>query len=183
MQSNNEVSESVFILLVSHSIKYILSKKVDKKQSKAEIEELGSQLGVKIVNYLLTTRENPITRTKKEDKDYMEYIMSQAWYFVFKDNNVIVEKKGEGKFVITCGDLRMFNYLSELKNLNANNDVLDSVLVFIAAMLKGFLSVFNLDSSVIPSVQNYSTKCLKNLQKTQYVFTFEVNILNNLKGN
>ena len=64
MQYQAEVFDSVFLLMVNESIKYIFSKQLDKKAQKQEIEELGFQLGEKVTNNLLNTDNNKITSEK-----------------------------------------------------------------------------------------------------------------------
>ena len=178
MQYQSEVFDSIFLLMVNESIKYIFSKKLDKKSQKQEIEELGIQLGEKVTNNLLNTDNNKITSENNSTESYFQFITQNVWDFIFKDKYCQLTKENEGSnFVITSGDIRLYNYLVIEKG-NQNDPKLEAVLNFICGIIKGALNVFNIECIVIPNVANYSRHLVKdkNFPEFQYIFTFNVNI-------
>ena len=179
MQYQNEVFDSIFLLTVNESIKYIFSKKLDKKAQKQEIEELGFQLGEKVTNHLLNTDNNRITSEKNSIETYFQFITQNVWEFIFRDKYCQSTKENNGSnFIITSGDIRLYNYLVTEKG-NQNDPKLEAVLNFICGIIKGALNVFNIECIIIPNVANYSrhlVKDMKNFPVFQYIFTFNFNI-------
>ena len=179
MQYQLDVYESIFILMVNESIKYIFSKNLDKKSQKQEIEELGFQLGEKVTNNLLNSDNNRITSEKNSTETYFQFITQNVWDYIFKDKYCQLTKENDGSnYVITSGDIRLYNYLVTEKG-NLNDVKLESVLNFISGIIKGALNVFNIECIVIPNVANFSrhlVKEMKNNPEFQYVFTFNVNV-------
>ena len=118
MQYQNEVFDSIFLLTVNESIKYIFSKKLDKKAQKQEIEELGFQLGEKVTNHLLNTDNNRITSEKNSIETYFQFITQNVWEFIFRDKYCQSTKENNGSnFIITSGDIRLYNYLVTEKGI------------------------------------------------------------------
>ena len=179
MQYQLDVYDSIFILMVNESIKYIFSKNLDKKSQKQEIEELGFQLGEKVTNNLLNSDNNRITSEKNSTETYFQFITQNVWDSIFKDKYCQLTKENDGSnYVITSGDIRLYNYLVTEKG-NLNDVKLESVLNFISGIIKGALNVFNIECIVIPNVANFSrhlVKEMKNNPEFQYVFTFNVNV-------
>ena len=179
MQYQLDVYDSIFILMVNESIKYIFSKNLDKKSQKQEIEELGFQLGEKVANNLLNSDNNRITSEKNSTETYFQFITQNVWDYIFKDKYCQLTKENDGSnYVITSGDIRLYNYLVTEKG-NLNDVKLESVLNFISGIIKGALNVFNIECIVIPNVANFSrhlVKEMKNNPEFQYVFTFNVNV-------
>ena len=179
MQYQLDVYDSIFILMVNESIKYIFSKNLDKKSQKQEIEELGFQLGEKVTNNLLNSDNNRITSEKNSTETYFQFITQNVWDYIFKDKYCLLTKENDGSnYVITSGDIRLYNYLVTEKG-NLNDVKLESVLNFISGIIKGALNVFNIECIVIPNVANFSrhlVKEMKNNPEFQYVFTFNVNV-------
>ena len=178
MLYQQEVSDSLFLLMVNESIQYIFSKKLDKKAQKQEIEELGFQLGEKVTNNLLNTDNNKITSEKNTTESYFQFITQNVWEFIFRDKFCQLTKENDGSnFVITSGDIRLYNYLV-LEKGNLNDPKLEAVLNFICGIIKGALNVFNIECIVIPNVANYSRHLIKdkNFPEFQYIFTFNVNV-------
>ena len=179
MQYQLDVYDSIFILMVNESIKYIFSKNLDKKSQKQEIEELGFQLGEKVTNNLLNSDNNRITTEKNSTETYFQFITQNVWDYIFKDKYCQLTKENDGSnYVITSGDIRLYNYLVTEKG-NLNDVKLESVLNFISGIIKGALNVFNIECIVIPNVANFSrhlVKEMKNNPEFQYVFTFNVNV-------
>ncbi len=179
MQYQLDVYDSIFILMVNESIKYIFSKNLDKKSQKQEIEELGFQLGEKVTNNLLNSDNNRITSEKNSTETYFQFITQNVWDYIFKDKYCQLTKENDGSnYVITSGDIRLYNYLVTEKG-NLNDVKLESVLNFISGVIKGALNVFNIECIVIPNVANFSrhlVKEMKNNPEFQYVFTFNVNV-------
>ena len=179
MQYQAEVFDSVFLLMVNESIQYIFSKKLDKKSQKQEIEELGFQLGEKVTNNLLNTDNNKISSDTNSTEVFFQFITQNVWEFIFKDKYCTLSKENDGaNFVITSGDIRLYNYLVTEKG-NQNDPKLEAILNFISGIIKGALNVFNIECIVIPNVANYSrhlAKDMKNNSEFQYIFTFNINI-------
>ena len=180
MLYQQEVSDSLFLLMVNESIQYIFSKKLDKKAQKQEIEELGFQLGEKVTNNLLNTNNNRITSERNTIENYFLFITQNVWNFIFQDKDCQYTKENDGSnFVITSGDIRLYNFLITEKG-NQNDPKLEAVLNFLCGIIKGSLSVFNIECIVIPNVANYSKHLVKDIKNFpdiyQYIFTFNVNV-------
>ena len=180
MYFQQEVYDSIFLLMVNESIQYIFSKKLDKKAQKQEIEELGFQLGEKVTNYLLNTDNNRITSEKNTTENYFQFITQNVWEFIFKDKYCQFTKENDGSnFVITSGDIKLYNFLVTEKG-NQSDPKLEAVLNYVCGIIKGALNVFNIECIVIPNVVNYSRHLVKELKNFpdiyQYIFTFNVNV-------
>ena len=180
MNFQSDVFDSIFLLMVNESIQYIFSKKLDKKAQKQEIEELGFQLGEKVTNNLLNTDNNRITSEKNTTENYFQFITQNVWEFIFKDKYCQLTRENDGSnFVITSGDIRLYNFLITEKG-NQSDPKLEAVLNFICGIIKGSLSVFNIECIVIPNVANYSRLLVKEMKNFpdiyQYIFTFNVNV-------
>ena len=81
--------------------------------------------------------------------------------------------------MITSGDIRLYNFLITEKG-NQSDPKLEAVLNFLCGIIKGSLSVFNIECIVIPNVANYSKHLVKDIKNFpdiyQYIFTFNVNV-------
>ena len=180
MQSQQDVFDSLFILLVNESIQYVFSKKLDKKAQKQEIEELGIQLGEKVTNNLLNSDKSRVTLEKNSIDNYFQFITKSVWEFIFQDSNCQLTKENEGaNYLITSGDIKLYNYLVTEKG-NQNDPKLEAILNFICGILKGALNVFNIECIVSPNVASYSKQMVKDFKNFpdfySYIFTFNINV-------
>ena len=180
MQSQQDVYDSLFILMVNESIQYIFSKKLDKKTQKQEIEELGIQLGEKVTNNLLNTDKSRVTLEKNSVYNYFQFITKNVWEFIFQDQNCQLTKENEGaNYLITSGDIKLYNYLVTEKG-NQNDAKLEAILNFICGIIKGALNVFNIECIVSPNVTSYSKQLVRDLKNFpdyySYIFTFNINV-------
>ena len=180
MQSQQDVYDSLFILMVNESIQYIFSKKLDKKTQKQEIEELGIQLGEKVTNNLLNTDKSRVTLEKNSVYNYFQFITKNVWEFIFQDQNCQLTKENEGaNYLITSGDIKLYNYLVTEKG-NQNDAKLEAILNFICGIIKGALNVFNIECIVSPNVTSYSKQLVRDfknfLDYYSYMFTFNINV-------
>ena len=180
MQSQQDVYDSLFILMVNESIQYIFSKKLDKKTQKQEIEELGIQLGEKVTNNLLNTDKSRATLDKNSVDNYFQFITKNVWEFIFQDSNCQLSKENEGaNYLITSGDIKLYNYLVTEKG-NQNDPKLEAILNFICGIIKGALNVFNIECIVTPNVANYSKQIARDFKNFPdnytYIFTFNINV-------
>ena len=180
MQSQQDVYDSLFILMVNESIQYIFSKKLDKKTQKQEIEELGIQLGEKVTNNLLNTDKSRVTLEKNSVYNYFQFITKNVWEFIFQDQNCQLTKENEGaNYLITSGDIKLYNYLVTEKG-NQNDVKLEAILNFICGIIKGALNVFNIECIVSPNVTSYSKQLVRDFKNFpdyySYIFTFNINV-------
>ena len=180
MQSQQDVYDSLFILMVNESIQYIFSKKLDKKTQKQEIEELGTQLGEKVTNNLLNTDKSRVTLEKNSVYNYFQFITKNVWEFIFQDQNCQLTKENEGaNYLITSGDIKLYNYLVTEKG-NQNDAKLEAILNFICGIIKGALNVFNIECIVSPNVTSYSKQLVRDFKNFpdyySYIFTFNINV-------
>ena len=180
MQSQQDVYDSLFILMVNESIQYIFSKKLDKKTQKQEIEELGIQLGEKVTNNLLNTDKSRVTLEKNSVYNYFQFITKNVWEFIFQDQNCQLTKEDEGaNYLITSGDIKLYNYLVTEKG-NQNDAKLEAILNFICGIIKGALNVFNIECIVSPNVTSYSKQLVRDFKNFpdyySYIFTFNINV-------
>ena len=180
MQSQQDVYDSIFILMVNESIQYVFSKNLDKKAQKQEIEELGIQLGEKVTNNLLNTDKSRSTLDKNSVDNYFQFITKNVWEFIFQDSNCQLSKENEGaNYLITSGDIKLYNYLVTEKG-NQNDPKLEAILNFICGIIKGALNVFNIECIVTPNVSNYSKQIVRDFKNFPdfytYIFTFNINV-------
>ena len=180
MQSQQDVYDSLFILMVNESIQYIFSKKLDKKTQKQEIEELGIQLGEKVTNNLLNTDKSRVTLEKNSVYNYFQFITKNVWEFIFQDQNCQLTKENDGaNYLITSGDIKLYNYLVTEKG-NQNDAKLEAILNFICGIIKGALNVFNIECIVSPNVTSYSKQLVRDFKNFPdyytYIFTFNINV-------
>ena len=180
MQSQQDVYDSLFILMVNESIQYVFSKNLDKKAQKQEIEELGIQLGEKVTNNLLNTDKSRSTLDKNSVDNYFQFITKNVWEFIFQDSNCQLSKENEGaNYLITSGDIKLYNYLVTEKG-NQNDPKLEAILNFICGIIKGALNVFNIECIVTPNVSNYSKQIVRDFKNFPdfytYIFTFNINV-------
>ena len=180
MQSQQDVYDSLFILMVNESIQYVFSKNLDKKAQKQEIEELGIQLGEKVTNNLLNTDKSRATLDKNSVDNYFQFITKNVWEFIFQDSNCQLSKENEGaNYLITSGDIKLYNYLVTEKG-NQNDAKLEAILNFICGIIKGALNVFNIECIVSPNVTSYSKQLVRDFKNFpdyySYIFTFNINV-------
>ena len=180
MQSQQDVYDSLFILMVNESIQYVFSKNLDKKAQKQEIEELGIQLGEKVTNNLLNIDKSRSTLDKNSVDNYFQFITKNVWEFIFQDSNCQLSKENEGaNYLITSGDIKLYNYLVTEKG-NQNDPKLEAILNFICGIIKGALNVFNIECIVTPNVSNYSKQIVRDFKNFPdfytYIFTFNINV-------
>ena len=180
MQSQQDVYDSLFILVVNESIQYVFSKNLDKKAQKQEIEELGIQLGEKVTNNLLNSDKSRSTLDKNSVDNYFQFITKNVWEFIFQDSNCQLSKENEGaNYLITSGDIKLYNYLVTEKG-NQNDPKLEAILNFICGIIKGALNVFNIECIVTPNVSNYSKQIVRDFKNFPdfytYIFTFNINV-------
>ena len=186
MQSQQDVYDSLFILLVNESIQYVFSKNLDKKSQKQEIEELGIQLGEKVTNNLLNSDKSRATLEKNSVDNYFQFISKNVWEFIFQDSNCQLTKENEGaNYLITSGDIKLYNYLVTEKG-NQNDQKLEAILNFICGIIKGALNVFNIECIVSPNVANYTKNIVRDFKNFPdyytYIFIFNINVFTDNNG-
>ena len=186
MQSQQDVYDSLFILLVNESIQYVFSKNLDKKSQKQEIEELGIQLGEKVTNNLLNSDKSRATLEKNSVDNYFQFITKCVWEFIFQDSNCQLTKENEGaNYLITSGDIKLYNYLVTEKG-NQNDQKLEAILNFICGIIKGALNVFNIECIVSPNVANYTKNMVRDFKNFPdyytYIFIFNINVFTDNNG-
>ena len=186
MQSQQDVYDSLFILLVNESIQYVFSKNLDKKSQKQEIEELGIQLGEKVTNNLLNSDKSRATLEKNSVDNYFQFISKNVWEFIFQDSNCQLTKENEGaNYLITSGDIKLYNYLVTEKG-NQNDQKLEAILNFICGIIKGALNVFNIECIVSPNVANYTKNMVRDFKNFPdyytYIFIFNINVFTDNNG-
>ena len=119
--NNQNIQDSVFLLMTYESIKYILSKQIEKKEKKDEIEELGINFGEKATNHLMNNNVNEGNNNSKKITDYiLIFITRNVWEYIFKDENRKLKSDKKGVYYINSGDLKLYNYL--ITNKDFQND-------------------------------------------------------------
>lgn len=179
-----EISDATFNLLVYQTIEYILSKKIDKKKQREEIEEIGRQLGEKVMNNLLNFDQSAgYIRSSNEIENILRFIGNRLFNYIFGINEAKdgwnLERSKDGNLTYSCtfGDIRLFSFLVQNKH-NIRNDKTDAVLLFIAGVIKGAIKVFNFDSAIHPSASVHSPQNSKLKIPALYTLRFDINIIN-----
>ena len=179
--NNQNIQDSVFLLMTYESIKYILSKQIEKKEKKDEIEELGINFGEKATNHLMTNNVNEGNNNSKKITDYiLIFITRNVWEYIFKDENRKLKSDKKGVYYINSGDLKLYNYLITNKDFQ-NDEILESIIWFISGILRGALLAFNIESLVTGSVKlwtNDDSDSKNKINESYLVFTFAINIVN-----
>ena len=180
--NNQNIQDSVFLLMTYESIKYILSKQIEKKEKKDEIEELGINFGEKATNHLMNNNVNEGNNNSKKITDYiLIFITRNVWEYIFKDENRKLKSDKKGVYYINSGDLKLYNYLITNKDFQ-NDEILESIIWFISGILRGALLAFNIESLVTGSTKLWSNEEYgdnKNqISQSYLVFTFAINIVN-----
>ena len=184
MSTKTEVYDSVFVLMVNESIKYIFSKNLDKKAQKKEIEELGFQLGEKVSNHLLNQGISKINTEKNSIESYINFVAKEVFEFIFRVKSYNVEKENDGSnYIITTKDMKLYNILITEKE-SQNNPKLEAILNFVCGVIKGALNIFNVECIVVPNVgkeSKSSGKDIKTFPEYQNIFSFNVNVFSDNK--
>ncbi len=179
--NNQNIQDSVFLLMTYESIKYILSKQIEKKEKKDEIEELGINFGEKATNHLMNNNVNEGNNNSKKITDYiLIFITRNVWEYIFKDENRKLKSDKKGVYYINSGDLKLYNYLITNKDFQ-NDEILESIIWFISGILRGALLAFNIESLVTGSVKlwtNDDSDSKNKINESYLVFTFAINIVN-----
>ena len=179
--NNQNIKDSVFLLMTYESIKYILSKQIEKKEKKDEIEELGINFGEKATNHLMNNNVNEGYNNSKKITDYiLIFITRNVWEYIFKDENRKLKSDKKGVYYINSGDLKLYNYLITNKDFQ-NDEILESIIWFISGILRGALLAFNIESLVTGSVKlwtNDDSDSKNKINESYLVFTFAINIVN-----
>ena len=179
--NNQNIQDSVFLLMKYESIKYILSKQIEKKEKKDEIEELGINFGEKATNHLMNNNVNEGNNNSKKITDYiLIFITRNVWEYIFKDENRKLKSDKKGVYYINSGDLKLYNYLITNKDFQ-NDEILESIIWFISGILRGALLAFNIESLVTGSVKlwtNDDSDSKNKINESYLVFTFAINIVN-----
>ena len=180
--NNQNIQDSVFLLMTYESIKYILSKQIEKKEKKDEIEELGINFGEKATNHLMNNNVNEGNNNSKKITDYiLIFITRNVWEYIFKDENRKLKSDKKGVYYINSGDLKLYNYLITNKDFQ-NDEILESIIWFISGILRGALLAFNIESLVTGTTKLWSNEEYgdnkSQISQSYLVFTFAINIVN-----
>jgi hypothetical protein len=172
--NDSEIHDSVFLLMAYESIKYILSKKIEKKEKNEEIEKLGMNLGEKITNFLMNDSQRD-SDYFIDSKKILIFIAEDVWDFIFKDKNIKLIEDQKGIFYIYSGDIKLYNFLIVDKNYKLDEKS-NAVIKFICGILKGALNAFNIDSLITSNVKEWNNN--ERINKSNLLFEFSVNIVN-----
>lgn len=175
------ITDSIFHLLFLETVNYILSKKLDKKQKQVELEEIGYHMGERISNHLLNLSNNRV----KEITDILIFLGKEVWTFVFSKKIFKLQTNKKGTYLIDIEDFRFLNGLFTEKTIStANQETIELILYSICGIIKGTLSVFNLDCIVTPTFkpQVIINNLLSNMANISNVtvapYSFTINLLN-----
>lgn len=177
MDSQQGVSETSFLLLAYESIRYILSKNIEQKEQKSQIEELGFHLGEKAANYFMTTSsiDPPTNDIQKELENIMKFLLKEVWTFIFGASIPKIHKNPKATFFFEAVDIKMHLFLLTEKG-NGKDEKADVILWFIYGIIKGVLSTFNYECTVSCDIMQGSSS--KNYPNAQFVYTITTQILN-----
>ena len=177
MDSQQGVSETAFLLLAYESIKYILSKNIEQKEQKNQIEELGFHLGEKAANYFMTTSsiDPPTNDIQKELDNVMKFLLKEVWTFIFGSSIPKLQRNTKATFLIEAAEIKMHLFLLTEKG-NAKDEKADVILWFIYGLIKGVLSTFNYECTVSCDIKHGSSS--KSSPNAQFVYPITVQILN-----
>ena len=179
--NNQNIQDSVFLLMTYESINYILSKNIEKKEKKDEIEELGINFGEKATNHLMNNNVNEGSNVSMKVTDnILAFIAREVWIYIFKDENRKLKSDKKGVYYILSGDIKLYNFLITEKN-SENNEKLEAIIWFISGILRGALLAFNIESLVTGSVKlwtNDDSDSKNKINESYLVFTFAINIVN-----
>ena len=180
--NNQNIQDSVFLLMTYESINYILSKNIEKKEKKDEIEELGMNLGEKVTNHLMNNNVNEGSNVSMKVTDnILAFIAREVWIYIFKDENRKLKSDKKGVYYILSGDIKLYNFLITEKN-SENNEKLEAIIWFISGILRGALLAFNIESLVTGSTKLWSNEEYgdnkSQISQSYLVFTFAINIVN-----
>ena len=171
MSTTQDIPHSVFMLLSLESIKYILSKKLEPKEQKSQIEEIGIHLGERSANHLMNTKPIPQTKSKNEDSDCslaINFLSDQVWTFVFGNQIKKTTHNGKGLYSIEDHDILLHHYLRSERD-NRDEDKLDCIVWFICGIIKGVLLSFNYSCTIETEIKANDPSTGKSL----YSFTLK----------
>ena len=168
------VQETSFFLFAYESIKYILSKNIEQKEQRAQIEELGYHLGERAANYLMTTKSIEQAQTSKinlELETMMKFIAKEVWIFITGSQMSGLKKNGKGVFIFEINDIKLHSCLLSEKG-NLKDEKLNCIFWFLSGLFKGVINSFNFECTV-----TYDIKAQSEL-KDSHPYTVSIQILN-----
>ena len=142
----SNICDSIFHMLTLESISYILNKKIENKQKVYEIEGLGAHLGERIANHLLNNNNSTTSSAKMEVDEIMKFLGRDVWLFLFGKQISKLQTNRKGTFLIDCDEIKFHHLLITEKA--GQEEILEIVLSFVAGVIKGVLSAFNVEGGV-----------------------------------
>ena len=186
------VQETSFFLFAYESIKYILSKNIEQKEQKTQIEELGYHLGERAAHFLMTTKSFEQTQTIKSNEQtqtiksneqtqasqinielekIMKFLAKEVWIFISGSPMQKLRKNSRGAFILELDDIKLHSCLMTEKG-NVKDDKLKCIFWFLTGVIKGVVNSFNYECTVTYNINPLAD------QKETFSYTFSIQILN-----
>lgn len=177
------VQETSFFLFAYESIKYILSKNIEQKEQRIQIEELGYHLGERAATYLMTTKSIEQTQNVKgndqpqvlqiniELEKIMKFLAKEVWIFISGSPMQKLRKNSRGAFILELDDIKLHSCLLAEKG-NLKDEKLNCIFWFLSGVIKGVVNSFNFECTV-----TYDINPSADLKET-FPYTFSIQILN-----
>lgn len=185
MTDTRPITNTTFRLVVFETIKYINSKNITPREKLAQMEEFGLRIGERIVNFLMNKIGG---KSKMETEEIIKFISNKVWQYVFPKPVNKVQTNKKGFYFYEVDDIYLFYPLVRDKEPTTEDMVIaDYILTFLSGMIKGSLSVFNIES-IVNGVCKFDilyTELLfgfekgKNEGSTIFPFQFNIMILSN----
>lgn len=177
------VQETSFFLFAYESIKYILSKNIEQKEQRTQIEELGYHLGERAANFLMTTKsfeqtqniksneQTQVSQINLELEKIMKFLAKEVWIFFTGFPMQKLRKNSRGAFILEVDDIKLHSCLMTEKG-NVKDDKLKCIFWFLSGVIKGVVNSFNFECTVTYDINPLAD------QKETFTYTFSIQILN-----
>lgn len=139
------IFNTLFNHLIYESVKYIHQKNITPREKLTQLEEMGSQIGERIVYMIL----NKNSKNKMSTEDVVILVSEEVWRYLF--NKKVSKPRGnkKGNYYFDVDDINLFYPLIKDKNPTSNDMLLtDYLLTVISGIIKGSLGVFDIQCLV-----------------------------------
>ncbi len=182
------VYNTLFNHLIFESVKYIHEKNITPREKLTQLEEMGSQIGERIVYMILNKN---YSRNKLSVEDVVILVSDEVWRYLF--NKKVSKPRGnkKGNYYFDVDDINLFYPLIKDKSPTSNDMLLtDYLLTVISGIIKGSLGVFDIQCLVNGTCKLdllFNEVLSKELNGTNNVdekgvnccYVFNINILSN----
>jgi len=149
LEKSDTVEDSFYELFIYEAVEHICSLYSDKLEIHKTLEEIGRDLGQKIIDHLITD----VAEKFQTELDAIKYICKEFWGFAFQKPVDNLKTNNQGTFIIIDRHFKLIGRVAnEDKDNQAYKDKIKCYECFVVGVVKGAVANLGLANPSVNSI-------------------------------